>query len=618
MNRRLPYFLAALTVVAGLIAGIAIITAERGIILFEGVEGPRDRSEVQVRQPTPWTKYGGGGPSRLSILLTDTNSSWLGLAHGLKSAGIPFSITTDYKESLQHKVIMVYPMISGSVLTPEALRALAGVPRTGGTLIGSFVLGGGLQEVFGFEEAVPSRKRFRVNITAGAIDGADPREAWLPLGDAAGGGEAIGTYAYSSPRETPIATYEDGSAAIIYRKVGSGGAYALGIDIGALLLTGHNNREEGLARSYVNEFEPMLDVLLRFIGDIYRQADDRAVILHPVPDGKDLAVIMSHDIDFTRSLANAVDYARLDRSQGIAATYFIQTKYMRDWNDEIILDETAPGLLKEIRNFGMELASHGVSHSLVFQDFPLGDGSESYPDYRPFVKDSSTTYDGTILGELRVSRFLIEQLAESDAVASFRPGHLSNAYALPQALDATGYAFSSSVTANNSLTHLPFQLNFDRDVTTEVPIFEFPVTIEDEALPPLGDRLPQAVALAGKIARRGGLCMVLIHPDILGHKLAFEREFIEAVREFSWFGSLGDYGAWWRARNEVQVDSQWQDDRLIVRLFSPKPLEGLTLEIPSGLRLGPQQGQQTGAEMIGGRVLLGPLQGLSVVSLMRQ
>ncbi len=618
MNRRLLYFLATAALAAVLLVGIAVLTAERDIILFEGVEGPQGRSTVAAPQPTSWTKYGGGGASRLSILLTDTNSSWLGLAHGLKSAGIPFSITTDYRQALQHRVILVYPIVSGSVLTQEALQALGRVPRDGGTLIGSLVLGGGLEEVFGFEDAVASRTRFLVNFADGAADVADPREAWLPLGDAAGSGAAIGTYAYTNPRESPVATYDDGSAAIVHRRIGSGRAYALGIDLGALLLKGHNWRQEGIARSYANEFEPMLDVLLRLVGDIYREAEDRAVSLHPVPDGKDLAVIMSHDVDYTRSLVYAVDYARLERSQGIAATYFIQTKYIKDWNDDIIIDEAGPGLLREIRSFGMELASHGVSHSLVFHDFPMGDGDERYPDYRPFVKDASTTYDGTILGELRVSRFLIERLAESAAVASFRPGYLSNPHALPQALDAAGYAFSSSVTANTSLTHLPFQLNHDRDVTTELPIFEFPVTIEDELQAPLGDRLPQAVALARKIARRGGLCMVLIHPDILGHKLAFEHGFIEAVKEFSWFGTLGDYGPWWRARNEVQVDSEWRGDRLVVRLSAPEPLDGLTLEIPSGLRLDSPHRQTTGAEMIGGRIVLGHLEGASVVSLVRR
>ncbi|MDH3229329.1 MAG: polysaccharide deacetylase family protein [Alphaproteobacteria bacterium] len=618
MNRRLLYFLAALALFAGLIAGIAVFTTEPGIILFEGIEGPRDRTAMPAWPPTSWRTYAGGGASRLSILLTDTDSSWLGLAHGLKSAGVPFSVTTDYRQALRHKVILVYPTISGSVLTQEALQALGRVPRDGGTLIGSRVLGGGLQEVFGFEDAVPSRQRFRVNLAGGAGDAADPRESWLPLGAASGDGAAIGSYAYTNPLTAPLATYEDGSAAIIHRRVGSGHAYAMGIDLGELLLKGHNNRLQRIARSYANEFEPMLDVLLHLVEDIYREAEDRAVILRPVPDGRDLAVVISHDVDYTRSIVYAVDYAQLERSQGIAATYFIQTKYIKDWNDDIILDEAGPGLLRELRDLGMELASHGVSHSLAFHDFPFGDGGERYPDYRPFVQDASTTTGGTILGELRVSRFLLEQLVEGTSVASFRPGYLSNPDALPQALEATGYAFSSSVTANASLTHLPFQLNHDRGPATELPVFEFPVTIEDEALPRLGDRLPQAVALARKIARRGGLCVVLIHPDILGHKLAFERGFIEAVKPFSWFGAHADYGAWWRARNAVQVDSQWRDGRLVVHLTAPLPLDGLTLEVPPGLRLDARQTQPAGAAMAGNRIVLGRLDGTAVISLVRQ
>ncbi|MBT3359731.1 MAG: polysaccharide deacetylase family protein [Rhodospirillales bacterium] len=618
MNLRAIYFLAALALSISLIVGISFLTKERNFILFEGLEGPHDRSVVTTGQTTSTTKYEGGGKSRLSVLLTDTNSAWLGLVHGLKSAGIPFSVTTDFREAIGHKVVLVYPMVSGSVLKPEALQALAKVPRNGGTLIGSMVLGGGLQEVFGFEDAIPSRNRFHADITEDTVVEGNPWEKRISLGDADADGKAIGTYAYTNPRTPPIATFDDGSAAIIHREVGTGNAYALGIDLGALLLKGQNNREEGYARGYVNTYEPMLDVLLRLLGGIYRKADDRAVFLGAVPNGKDLAVIITHDIDYTHSLANSIDYARLEHSLGISATYFIQTKYMRDWNDSIILNETAPDLLKKIRDMGMELASHGVSHSLLFHNFPLGDGNESYPAYRPFVKNASTTLGGTILGELRVSRHILERLVEGVSIKSFRPGHLSNPYALPQALQATGYAYSSSVTANNSLTHLPFQLNQNRDVNTELPVFEFPVTIEDESLPPLGERLEESVSLARNIARHGGVCVVLIHPNILGHKLAFERDFISAVKDFSWFGSLGEYGKWWHARNEVQVDSEWQGDRLIIHLSAPKPLKGLTLKIPSGLSLDTQHPSRILAEMVDGRIVLGPLEGSSDIRLVRK
>jgi len=94
------------------------------------------------------TTYGHGTTSRLAILLTDPDSSWLGLTHGLKSIGIPFKITRDVQEALRHNVVLVYPVISGKVLSPEALRRLAEYPRAGGTLIGVQVLGGGLNQVF--------------------------------------------------------------------------------------------------------------------------------------------------------------------------------------------------------------------------------------------------------------------------------------------------------------------------------------------------------------------------------------------------------------------------------------------------------------------------------------
>ena len=133
------------------------------------------------------------------------------------------------------------------------------------------------------------------------------------------------------------------------------------------------------------------------------------------------------------------------------------------------------------------------------------------------------TDNGTVLGELRVSKYLIEKVAGSPEVVSFRPGDLKNPYSLPQAMIASGYRYSSSVTANNSLTHLPFQLTYNRETRSPVGLYEFPVTVEDESLPPLGQRLPEAVDLARKIAVYGGSFVLLIHTNIAGQKLEFEK-----------------------------------------------------------------------------------------------
>jgi hypothetical protein len=520
------------------------------------------------------------------VLLTDEDSGWLGVAHGLKAMGVPFVITRDVSDALTHRVVLVYPMISGKVVQPEAMKALARHPQQGGTLIGVNVLGG-LNEVFGFGEAVATNNHYEIRFdTSQRIASAfsDPRESTIRIASLTKTAAAGGAYSYSNPSAPPIARYEDGSAAITMKSYVTGRAYAVGVDIGHLLLKGYNNREEDIARSYVNDFEPSLDVLLRLIRNIYLEGEDSAVTLGTVPSGKSLAVVLSHDIDYTRSMVNALVYAELEKSQGVSATYFVQTKYVRDWNDDVFFNARGVELMKALDASGFEVASHSVSHSRVFSKFPLGKGDETYPSYVPFVKSATVTNDGTVMGELRVSKFLIEHFLPGRTVNSFRPGHLQNPYSLPSALAAIGYRYSSSVTANNSLTHLPFRLNNNRDTRSEANVYEFPLTVEDEMPPKMLQRLPEALDLARKISHYGGSFVILIHPDVLAEKLEFERHFIPAVKEFSWFGSLQDFGGWWSARDQIGVDVTASGDERIVLLTVPERISGLALQVPRGFR----------------------------------
>ena len=80
------------------------------LFTVSGIRGPEDKSELTARNLTSWTAYSSGSSSRLAILLTDTTASWLGLAHGFKSIGIPFIITTDYRRALQSKVVIFQEM----------------------------------------------------------------------------------------------------------------------------------------------------------------------------------------------------------------------------------------------------------------------------------------------------------------------------------------------------------------------------------------------------------------------------------------------------------------------------------------------------------------------------
>ncbi len=561
------------------------------IHLFEGLTGPAQRSVVAEEIVTPWAQFDQGGPSRLAILLTDPESSWLGLAHGLKAIGVPFRITRDYREAIKHKTVLVYPNISGGAFEAEALQALAQFARERGTLIASHVVGGGMNELFGFDQAVAAKHtsvRFDTTLAL-ASTFTDPKETIIPIGNPAQPQTLVGTYSYTRPQNPPLATFEDGSAAITQKHFSNGHAYALGMDLGFLLLKGHNNREEGISRSYANDFEPTLDVLLRLIKNIYLEANPNAVTLSTVPYGKSLSVVISHDIDYSRSLKNAISFAEFERQQGISATHFIQTKYIRDWNDEIFFDDEGIVHLAALQALGAEIASHSVSHSRVASKFAIGSGTEQYPSYQPFVKAKTNTVNATVLGELRVSKFLLDKFTPGGDVVSFRPGHLQNPFTLPQALQATGYRYSSSVTANTSLTHLPFRLNYNRGAKSETAMFEFPVTVEDELIPDGALWLSTSIDLAKKISRYGGSFVVLIHPNVIDEKLSFQRNLITAIKPYSWFGSLREFGDWWSARDKIEWDmaekTSSADSAQTVVLNIPVRIDGLAITLPNDARL---------------------------------
>ncbi len=389
------------------------------------------------------------------------------------------------------------------------------------------------------------------------------------------------TWNYSGFTGDILAAYEDGRPAIIQNHVGKGQAVAFGFDLGIFLANCYASNVEVWGNRYVNGFIPTADVFLRLIKELYLQGEPNAVIIGTVPDNKSLSVIFSHDVTSRSSMDHVVDYAKYEHGEGFSATYYIVTKYLSDYNDVYFFDADAVSLLNKISSMGMEVASHTVAHSLQFSAFPIGTGKEKYPTYRPIAMNIKITEGGSVMGELRVSKFLLEKLVDSTHVTSFRSGFLEEPRSLPQVLEATGYLFNTSTTANSTWSHLPFQLNYDYGRGGEVNIFQFPITIEDQMLPRMDKRIHEGIALAKKIASYGGICVILIHPEVVGYKLKFEKEFVKGVKEFSWFGSIEMFGKWWAARNAVSIDVTGTTGKKIVSLKIPKPLQGFSLMLPS-------------------------------------
>jgi hypothetical protein len=551
------------------------------VYTINGLKGPDYLADFTSRIPTPWQRYTTGSTSRIAILLTDTNSAWLGLVHGLKTIGVPFLITNDYQRAIQHKVVIAYPIISGAALSPEALQALAAYPRSGGTLIGFSVLGA-LNEVFGFKEALPSKQHFEVHFKADSIgptaEFKDPAESTISIGNKRLFKETIGTYSYSDPELKPLATYEDRSAAIVEKPYQGGTAIAIGFDMGFILLKAHNNRHDEFNRTKANGFEPTIDVMMRLIKNIYLQYDRQSVIIQTVPYDKSLSIIITHNIDFKGSMAASIKLAQTERSMGLHSTYFTQTRYIKDYRPRLINSTNDLKELNKLVATGHEVASNTVSGSPLFDQFEQGTGKEQYPNYRPYVMAPEKTYKGTIFGEMRISKYLIDQFVTNQTVGSFRSNYCYTPYSLPQSMIACGYRFSSSIPANSTLSHFPLQLNYNKEYDMETEVFELPITDDDNIPPYHGQRLQSAIALAKKIATYGGCYIAQVHANPLS--TAALPKFYKAMKDQAWFGTLRDFGEWWIARNEVTLDVDGPVGNRTVLLNVPKRMEGLALRLP--------------------------------------
>ena len=180
------------------------------VFIFDGVSGPDTVNTIAVAQAAQWQEYDTGAASRLAILLTDENSAWLGLVHGLKTIGVPFRITTDVDEALKHKLVLIYPMVSGKLLDSSQIKKIADYARTGGNIIGVNVLGGGLQSIFGFKSVKPSRDHYQLELLSNhpvTQHLADKDLRTIRLSTQQLNDLSFGTHSYMSPKHEPLALY---------------------------------------------------------------------------------------------------------------------------------------------------------------------------------------------------------------------------------------------------------------------------------------------------------------------------------------------------------------------------------------------------------------------------
>jgi len=104
-----------------------------------------------------------------------------------------------------------------------------------------------------------------------------------------------------------------------------------------------------------------------------------------------------------------------------------------------------------------------------------------------------------------------------------------------------------------------------------------------------------------QISRRRGLAVVLLHPDITGEKLAFEKKLIAKWRDRAWFATPSTFGAWWRARDDARIDVVQSGKGWTLTVEAPRDVHDLEIYMPKARITGAAGGH--GLKVGGGGVL---------------
>ncbi len=549
-------------------------------------------------------------PLQVAVFWSKPDEGMLGLVHALREMGIPFFVTRDLAQALRHSLVIVYPSADGRTFTDEQAAKLSRHVTNGGSLLSFNVSTAALRALFGFREMVPSRRRHRVVFDAST----DPIERYLnrpeerevQLGNAKYD-EIFWTNGYTSDGTSEtLAHFDDGTAAALRKKTGQGTAYVFGLSLQDVVLRSQVDRDYEAQRHYVNAFEPGADVWMLMLRAWYESEQADAVRLGTIPDGKDSVLLLSHDVDWEKSFAPALEFAAMEEKHHAKSTFFIQTKYVSDANSAAFFFGKDLDDLRKVYSLGFSIGSHSIIHSRAFNKFELGTGTETLATYNPRGTGFESATGATVFGEVRVSKELLDGQLPGQQTVFFRSGHLRVPPTMPEALQRCGYLFDSSFTAPDVLTNFPYALPLGLGFEEDSGLFEFPLTFEDEEAPRLDHRVASALEVIRANAQNGAISVILIHSNDATYKLKAEEDLLDHLPDGVTATDMLSFARFWRGRDRVKwtitAGKAAPDVRLSVT--AEEPVEGLTFEFRRRVK---SVGGEATLAASGRQVVLGPL-----------
>jgi len=458
-------------------------------------------------------------------------------------------------------------------------NALYDYVEAGGVLVYAGEAGSAVYPLFGVASRAAGRSRLRL-----AFSGKDPALALLThprlLEISLGNGqppffkEVIWTHgATLQAGATALGLFEDGSVGFSVHPYGRGRAYLLGVSYTESVLLPQAGASYNAERQYVNGIEPSADAILLLLKAIWAHSAGPAVCLATAPYARPTALILTHDVDAQTSFVDSLKFAALEKKYGVKSTFFINTKYFTDEKDidYFNLPENLEAV-RQLGRLGWDVGSHTVAHSSKLASAPEGQPTVTRQSYDPLRKL-------TVWGEVKVSKELLDAELGGRAVSAYRSGDLAFPRSLIRILQAAGYRFDSTYSANATLSAFPFlALEEQRVDARESTVVEIPVTLDDSQgfLTPAS--LPGAVRKWSEVlranARYGGITVLLIHPSdtrTQDFKLRAQESLMkEAVALGAWMGDLSTFGGFWARRAALEFSTALAGDgALLIRVGAP-------------------------------------------------
>lgn len=484
----------------------------------------------------------------------DARQEQLALRDCLELLGIPYLATTDVEQATRRRLVLTGGALLNSGLNPSQREQLYAYVERGGVLLSTQVQGSIFLPLFGLTRVTTQRTNFRIFFN----DYRDPamryfnrpQEFAVSLGDPKLFTATVWSTEYvAGPRTNILGRFENGTAALTVYAYGRGLAYALGLGFKETTLIPQIARTFEAARQWSNFFEPSGDVFRLILRALYEENVHPSLLVHTVPEGKQTALVLSHDVDSRESFRNSLDFARMEASLGVRSTFYVTTKYFQDATDIGYYTPERVAWIRQVREMGFEIGSHSVSHSKAFETFPVGSPQVDRKSYQPDHP--------TIFGEVKVSKQLLDRDLQQQTVL-FRAGELTFPNDLLRVLEQSGYLFDSSVSAQNVLTNFPYVGFRRRTVGSEhSKIVQVPVTLDDSqgflTAKTQEELLRTWIDVTRANAENGATTCLLVHPTDVTYKLETERRLIEAIRgDDCWIGDVGTLSRFWMDRSRLR------------------------------------------------------------------